>query len=70
MLTITSQQCSGKTCDGISRRNFFKLGSLCVGDLTLADLLRLEAHGQTDRRATSKGVFMVWLEGGTARSSP
>jgi hypothetical protein len=64
MLTITSQQHSGKTCDGISRRNFLKLGGLCVGGLTLADLLRLEARGQTDRRASSKAVIMVWLEGG------
>jgi hypothetical protein len=62
MLTATSHQCSGKTCDGISRRNFLKLGGLCVGGLTLADLLRLRASGQPARR--SKSVIMVWLEGG------
>jgi len=64
MLTVTSQQRSGKTCDGISRRNFLKLGSLCVGGLTLADLLRCQARGQAARRASSKAVIMVWLEGG------
>lgn len=63
MLTITSHERSGKTCDGISRRNFLKLGSFCVGGLTLADLLRLNAHGQAPRSA-SKAVIMVWLEGG------
>src|SRR5688572_7179169 len=63
MLTITSHERSGKTCDGISRRNFLKLGSFCVGGLTLADLLRLEAHGQA-QRSSSKAVIMVWLEGG------
>jgi hypothetical protein len=64
VLTITSQQRSGKTCDGVSRRNFLKLGGLCVGGLTLADLLRLQAQVETARRASSKAVIMVWLEGG------
>lgn len=65
MLTIRSHQRRGKTCDGRTRRDFLKLGSLCVGGLTLADLLRWEAHGQTNRRASSsKSVIMVWLEGG------
>ena len=48
----------------LSRRNFLKLGGLCVGGLTLADLLRLEARGQAPRRASSKAVIIVWLEGG------
>lgn len=64
MLTIASRRRSGKTCDGVSRRNFLKLGSLCIGGLTLADLLRLEAQGQATRRRSSKAVIMVWLEGG------
>jgi uncharacterized protein (DUF1501 family) len=64
MLTFTSRQPSGKTCDGISRRNFLKMGSLCVGGLTLADLFRLQARGETARRKSSKAVIMVWLEGG------
>jgi uncharacterized protein (DUF1501 family) len=63
MLTVTSHR-SGKTCDGISRRNFLKLGGLCVGGLTLADVLRGRANGQTARRGSSKAVIMVWLEGG------
>jgi len=64
MLTINSQQRSGKTCDGDSRRNFLKLGGLCVGGLTLAELLRLQAQAGQARRASSKAVIMVWLEGG------
>src|SRR5438874_629470 len=63
MLTITSQQRSGKTWDGVSRRNFLKLGGLRVGGLTLADLLRLQARGATVRQV-SRAVIMVWLEGG------
>jgi len=64
VLTITSRQSSGKTCDGVSRRNFLKVGGLCVGGLTLADLLRLQARGQIARRASPRAVIMVWLEGG------
>ena len=29
-------------CDGVSRRNFLKIGALGLGGLTLADLLRLD----------------------------
>jgi hypothetical protein len=63
MLIIGSQNSGSKTCDGVSRRNFLKLGSLCVGGLTVADMLRLDAHGQTKRNA-SKSVIMVVLPGG------
>src|SRR5262245_3010748 len=62
MLTITSQQRGGKTCDGVSRRNFLTMGGLCVGGLTLADVLRLQTRAA--ERRSSKGVIMVWLEGG------
>lgn len=64
MLTVTSPTRRGKTCDGVSRRDFLRLGSLCVGGLSLADLLRLEAQGQAARRTSPKAVIMVWLEGG------
>jgi hypothetical protein len=64
MLTLSSCHRSGSTCDGVSRRSFLKVGGLCVGGLTLADLLRLQAHGRVEKRATSKAVIMVWLEGG------
>lgn len=64
MLTISSQRPSGKTCDGISRRQFLKLGGLCAGGLCLADLLRLQAQGAVDRQKSNKAVIMVWLEGG------
>ena len=30
MLTFASRK-GGRTCDGVSRRSFLKLGSLCVG---------------------------------------
>src|SRR4029077_7931456 len=61
MLTIPSHQPSGKTCDGMSRRDFLKLGGLCVGGLTLADLLRAQGKAAS---GSQKAVIMVWLEGG------
>ncbi|MEX0715826.1 MAG: DUF1501 domain-containing protein [Planctomycetaceae bacterium] len=64
MLTFSSGTSGGRTCDGLSRRNFLKLGGLCVGGLTLADLLRLRAAGAIDERKSHKAVIMVWLEGG------
>src|SRR4029078_7030816 len=62
MLTIASQYSGSMTCEGVSRRNFLKLGSLCVGGLTLGDMLRHDAHGQASRSA--KSVIMVVLPGG------
>ena len=32
-----------RLCDGLSRRDFLKVGALSVGGLTLADLLTSEA---------------------------
>jgi hypothetical protein len=46
------------------RRSFLKVGSLCVGGLTLADLLRLRAEESQKPRSFSKSVIMVYLNGG------
>src|SRR5262245_39826713 len=62
MLTFSSHERGSKNCDGMSRRGFLKLGGLCVGGLTLADLLRLRA--QAGSPGKHKAVIMVWLEGG------
>lgn len=64
MLTCTSNRTSQPMCDGMSRRNFLKVGGLCVGGLTLADLLRLQAQGNQPAASKTKSVIMVWLEGG------
>src|SRR5208283_4255639 len=53
-----------RLCDGISRRDFFKVGALGLGGLTLADLFRLRANGQASREAAHKAVIMVYLPGG------
>ena len=55
-------------CDGISRRDFLRVGALTVGGLSLADLLRLKAQAAMRRRrrepTPGKSVIMVFLHGG------
>jgi hypothetical protein len=63
MLTFWGSEQS--LCDGLSRRDFLKVGTLSVGGLTLADLLRLKAQKGTTRAGLSgKSIIMVYLNGG------
>jgi hypothetical protein len=60
MLTVWGR--SRRYCDGISRRDFLRVGTLGLGGLTLADLLRREGKG--DASARLKSVIYVVLGGG------
>src|SRR3954464_8959574 len=60
MLTIHGP--SSKFCDGVSRRNFLKIGTLGLGGLALPDLLRAEAA--TGIRKSHKAIIMIYLPGG------
>jgi len=60
MLTIPGP--SSRFCDGLSRRNFLRIGALGMGGLALPDLLRAEAAAGL--RAGHKAVIMVYLPGG------
>jgi hypothetical protein len=51
-----------KFCDGVSRRNFLKIGALGLGGLALPDLLRAEAN--SGLRKGHKAVIMIFLPGG------
>jgi uncharacterized protein (DUF1501 family) len=51
-------------CDGFSRRDFFKIGALGMGGLSLADLLRVRAQGAGNAPTSSKSIIMVYLNGG------
>ncbi len=55
------------SCDGLSRRNFVRLGSLGLGALTLPDLLRARSASAKSGQAVSPGskaVIQVVLSGG------
>ena len=60
MLTINGS--SAQFCDGVSRRNFLKIGGLGLGGLTLPELLRADDQSGTGR--SHKAVIMIFLPGG------
>ncbi len=60
MLTIYGPK--SKFCDGVSRRNFLKIGALGLGGLSLPQLLRAEASSGVGRN--HKSVIMIFLPGG------
>jgi hypothetical protein len=60
MLTIYGQP--SQFCDGVSRRNFLKIGALGLGGLALPQLLQAEA--QAGIRKSHKAVIMIFLPGG------
>lgn len=53
-------------CDGVSRRDFLRVGALTVGGLTMADMLRLQAQGAAAGQSPARGksVIMIYLPGG------
>lgn len=61
MLSIYSKS-SGRFCDGVSRRNFLKVGGLAMGGMSLNDVLRAEAVQKTGK--SHKATIMVFLPGG------
>jgi hypothetical protein len=60
MLTIPGS--STRFCDGVSRRNFLRIGALGMGGLTLPQFLRAEAA--SGARSKTKSVIMIYLPGG------
>jgi hypothetical protein len=60
MLTIYGN--SSRFCDGISRRNFLRIGALGLGGLALPQLLETEALSGIGR--SHKAIIMIYLPGG------
>lgn len=52
-----------KTCDGMRRRDFIKVGALGVGGLTLGNYLQMAAAGEAGGRTAKAGIF-INLPGG------
>ncbi len=51
-------------CDGSSRREFLRVGTLGMFGLTLADMLRLRASAATKDSSKPKAVILLFLDGG------
>ena len=65
MLTISNGNGPGERerfCDGMTRRDFLKIGGLAMGGLALTDVLALEARAGI--RSSHKAIIMVYLPGG------
>jgi hypothetical protein len=62
MLTIRGS--GQRFCDGISRREFLKIGGLALGGLSLTDILAAEARAGV--RSSHKAIIMIFLPGGPA----
>ncbi len=61
MLTIAGRARSGY-CDGVTRRDFLKIGGLALGGLSLPQLLAAEAQAGISN--SHKAVIMIFLAGG------
>ena len=60
-----------RNCQGVSRRDFLRVGSLSLCGLTVADFLRAKAYAATpattiapDAAARAKSVIQLWMGGG------
>jgi hypothetical protein len=60
MLTIPGRR--SRFCDGVSRRNFLRIGALGLGGLSLPQLLQAEASSGI--RRSHKAIIMIYLPGG------
>jgi len=60
MLTILGQKT--RFCDGVSRRNFLKIGTLGMAGLTLPQILKAESQAKSG--LGHKAVIMIFLPGG------
>lgn len=64
MLTFLSDK-RNPSCDGVSRRDFLRVGSLGMAGLTLPNLLRAQAAAnEMGESVRQKSVIWVWLAGG------
>ena len=53
---------TGRFCDGVSRRDFLRIGGLALGGLSLPQILRAEAASGVKK--SHKAVIMIFLPGG------
>src|SRR5262245_55575051 len=61
MLTLLGST-HGGYCDGVTRRDFLRIGGLALGGATLPQVLRAEEQAGVGR--SQKAVIMIFLAGG------
>ncbi len=67
MFTIFTGQ-GRRACDGVTRRDFLRVGALGLGGFTLADLLRLRAVAANPAsHVRDRAVVLLWLGGGPSQ---
>ena len=54
-------------CDGVTRRDFLRIGALAMGGLSLPSLLRAES--QSGIRRGHKAIIMIFLPGRPSQTS-
>ena len=59
---VHSRRSAASLCDGVSRRDFLKIGGLALGGCSLRDLLAAEAAAGIKK--SHKAVIMIYLVGG------
>ena len=57
---------TGSSTAGLTRRQCLSIGSLCLGGLSLADLLQARAESPVRRQSGQRSVIMVYLPGGAS----
>lgn len=53
-----------RTCDGVSRRDFVKVGSLGFLGLTLPELMHMQEVAAAPKGGKAKAVILMWMGGG------
>ena len=68
MLTVNTSQFGNRDCEGTSRRDFLRVGSLGLGAMSLTDLLASKAYATRAKAdyIRDKAVVMLYLSGGAS----
>ena len=68
MLTVNTSQFGNRDCEGTSRRDFLRVGSLGLGAMSLTDLLANKAYATRAKAdyVRDKAVVMLYLSGGAS----
>ena len=71
MLTLLGPSSDRRHCDGLSRRDFVRIGAVGLGGLSLAQLLAIESAQAKDSQSKTgnpgkrhKSLIMIYLCGG------